>query len=447
MQTPVLQTRSHFAGFDGLRLVAAVSVIFSHAFLIATGSEDNEPFVRLLGPNNIAGLYGVFTFFIISGFLLARSLSENNSAITYTVNRVLRILPAFLFYVAVVTLVVGPLFSSLRAADYFSSPAIPSFLKTSLNGLTDSQLPGVFDYGKGRLPTVVNGSLWSLRYEALTYVFLLLLWTLSGTTGIVTGVIATIALLTWGVPPVADAIAGVAYTLPYFAGGVLMNSVHRRAGTTLLGAVASVLALLAACVFGVQAYAFAFFGAYLIVFLGERSNPGSRIADKIGDCSYGLYLYGWPAEQIVKQWTHTTDPMRIFVLAVPPALALAFVSCHLIEKPAMRWRTTVAGWIRSLIPSVGAPRRAAILGARVSFIVGTTLIMLSAKRSWLFLESMGQVLAGVIAGAVIAVALHHAAGQLGLQRPLLWRRGRGTLDSHPAFADRKVETLTPAEPP
>jgi peptidoglycan/LPS O-acetylase OafA/YrhL len=441
MQTRRLQTTRHFAGFDGLRLVAAVSVIFSHAFLIATGSDEREPFVRLLGPENILGLYGVFTFFIISGFLLARSLSANASAITYTVNRVLRILPAFVFYLVVVILLIGPLFSSMRPGEYFSWPAISAFVRTSLDGLTDSQLPGVFNYGKGRLPTVINGSLWSLRYEALTYVFLLLMWTLLRTSGIVTVVIAITALLTWTFPPVADAIAGVAYTLPYFAGGVLMSWVHSRFGTNLLGAVASVVLLTMACVFKMQAYAFALFGAYLVVFFGERPNLGSRIADKIGDCSYGLYLYGWPAEQIVKQLTHTTDPMRLFLLALPPAFGLAFVSCHVIERPAMRWKGTVADGIRSFVMSFRAPRRVAVLGAKASFVVGTTLILLSAKRSWLFLESMVQILVGVIAGAMIAVALYHAAEKIRIQETIMWRKGvriRHRLTRRRAVSDGNV---------
>ena len=123
------KTPGHFAGFDGLRLVAAVAVMFSHAFLIASGSEAREPLVRLLGPGNIIGLYGVFTFFIISGFLLARSLSGGASAISYTVNRVLRILPAFVFQVAVVALAIGPLFSSLPAGEYLASPEVPEFVK------------------------------------------------------------------------------------------------------------------------------------------------------------------------------------------------------------------------------------------------------------------------------------------------------------------------------
>jgi hypothetical protein len=49
--------------FDFIRLVAASSVIFSHAFQISEGTDENEPLVHLLGAHNIAGIYGVFIFF------------------------------------------------------------------------------------------------------------------------------------------------------------------------------------------------------------------------------------------------------------------------------------------------------------------------------------------------------------------------------------------------
>src|SRR5262245_15833524 len=88
---------SPFPGFDGLRLAAATTVIFSHAFLIAEGSEAREPLRYWLGEGNIAGLYGVFTFFIISGFLLTRSLSNEPGWIRFAFNRFLRIVPGFLF--------------------------------------------------------------------------------------------------------------------------------------------------------------------------------------------------------------------------------------------------------------------------------------------------------------------------------------------------------------
>ena len=62
--------------FDALRLVAAVSVLFSHAFLIAEGTQRHEPLIRLTGNQSILGLCGVFVFFAISGFLVTQSFEE-----------------------------------------------------------------------------------------------------------------------------------------------------------------------------------------------------------------------------------------------------------------------------------------------------------------------------------------------------------------------------------
>jgi hypothetical protein len=40
---------ARYPNFDFIRLVAASSVIFSHAFQISEGTDDNEPLVHLLG--------------------------------------------------------------------------------------------------------------------------------------------------------------------------------------------------------------------------------------------------------------------------------------------------------------------------------------------------------------------------------------------------------------
>ncbi|MEO6223341.1 MAG: acyltransferase family protein, partial [Vicinamibacterales bacterium] len=209
-----------FAGFDGLRLFGAVSVMFSHAFLIARGSDDTEPFIRLLGPGNLLGLYGVFTFFIISGFLLTRSLQARPDAITYSVNRALRILPGFLFCTFVTLAVIGPLFSSLTVKEYFWAPQTREYVTKSIATLNDAYLPGVYVGSGQEVHMVANGALWSLHYEALSYVFLLLLWTVAPVGGIAALVAVALSALTWIFPPVGEWIASVAYTLPYFSGGV-----------------------------------------------------------------------------------------------------------------------------------------------------------------------------------------------------------------------------------
>jgi peptidoglycan/LPS O-acetylase OafA/YrhL len=69
---------ARFANFDAMRMVAAASVSFSHAFLLADGHNKNEPFVRLSG--NILGIHGVFVFLIISGFLVTQSLYNTGSS-------------------------------------------------------------------------------------------------------------------------------------------------------------------------------------------------------------------------------------------------------------------------------------------------------------------------------------------------------------------------------
>src|SRR5262245_38359444 len=332
--------RTHFPGFDGLRLIAAVAVIFSHAFLIDAESEQGEPFVRLLGPGNILGLYGVFTFFVISGFLLARSLESNSSPIVYAVNRTLRILPGFVFCTVVTAFVVGPVFSSLPPSAYLTSPRVLAFVGWSLQTLNDSPLPGLFAYhSNADLVATVNGALWSLHYEALSYVFLLVLWMVLRGSGAVAAISGIIAGLTWAFPAAAARyVPSISYTLPYFASGILMHWIYRTYGTSGLAAACSVGGLVLSAVAGIPTYGFALFGAYLIVFAGERPNVGSTLAERVGDCSYGLYLYGWPAEQAVKQLTHTTSPWVLFTLATPLAFAFAAVSCHLIERPAMRMR-------------------------------------------------------------------------------------------------------------
>lgn len=399
--------RETFAGFDGLRLFGAVAVVFSHAFLVSRGSDDTEPFIRLLGQGNLLGLYGVFTFFIISGFLLTRSLQARPDAITYAVNRTLRILPGFLFCVLVTVAVIGPLFTTIPLREYVASPQTAEYVTKSISTLNDAYLPGLYVASGKEIHMVTNGSLWSLHYEALSYVFLLFLWAIVPSSAAVAVIAVALSALTWIVPPFGDWLASISYTLPYFSGGVLMHWFHRRYGTSGRGAVISFALLIASGFLGIQLYTFAIFGAYLIVYFGERPNVGSAIARTFGDCSYGIYLYGWPAEQMVRRLTDTTNPWLLFALALPLAAVLAWISFHFVEKPAMSRRTAVADRIRQVVRWVFTAMRhprAGVLGAKVAFVVATALVLTSEVQWWYFAESMVLILAGTVAGAILFMA-------------------------------------------
>jgi len=408
--------RDYLVGFDGLRLVGALSVMFSHAYYIARGSEDTEPLVRLLGDGNILGVYGVYTFFIISGFLLTRSLSARPDPIVYAVNRTLRLLPGFLGCVLVVAVVIGPLFSTVTLGEYWARPETWRYISKSVRVLEDGWLPAIYPHN-GVTAEMVNGSLWSLRYEALSYVFLLVLWQVFGRSGWVAAVVAVLAVLTFSWSAANERLPGIAYTLPYFSGGVVLAWIRSRYRLDSRVAVLCGLGLVASAVAGVQMVAFAVFGAYIVVYLGERDNLASRLTQRIGDCSYGIYLYGWPAEQMVKHWTGTTRPLLLLALAVPLAFVLAYASSRLVELPAMRLRKPLAGALHRAVSGLLAlaprARVMAIRSAKVAFIVAASVVLTSETLWWYFLWSMSTI-ALVSAVAFVApilalVLLEHVA--------------------------------------
>lgn len=56
---------------------------------------------------------------------------------------------------------------------------------------------------------------------------------------------------------------------------------------------------------------------------------------KIGDLSYGTYIYAFPVQQGIIATTHTASPLTVFALATPITLSLAFASWRRIERPAL----------------------------------------------------------------------------------------------------------------
>jgi peptidoglycan/LPS O-acetylase OafA/YrhL len=327
---------SSFPGFDGLRLVAATSVLFSHAFWIAEGTDDREPLRHLLGPENIIGLYGVFTFFVISGFLLTRSLASRADVVQFSINRFLRVVPGFLFCTVTTSLLIGALVTPLALRAYYAQPETYAYAWSSLACLCDSwEAPFQFA-AQPNLVSVRNGSLWSLSYEVLSYLFLLWLWILLRRPLLVAGV-AGLAALTAVLGPIANnMMPGIAYTLPYFSGGVIMYVIHQRFGTRPRLAWLSLGLICASALVGFQHYAFAIFGAYIVVFLAERPNIGSHFTQRWGDLSYGAYLFGWPIEQLVQQLTGLDSGWQLFACCLPVVFACAAVSWWLIERPFLK---------------------------------------------------------------------------------------------------------------
>ncbi|HZS85269.1 MAG TPA: acyltransferase [Stellaceae bacterium] len=324
-----------YPNFDFLRLAAAVSVIFSHSYLIAEGTQAREPFVILTGNQTIIGLAGVFIFFIVSGFLVTRSFETRPSPGRYLAARSLRIFPGLIICILICTFLLGPAMTTLPLRDYFAAPKTWHFLADNLLlKSNDEALPGVL-FSMTPAGTVVNGTLWTLPIEFQCYLMVLAL----GLARLLNGRIAMLLFLGGLLTSTLDLLGGFGWLLPVFAAGMVLHYVtgrHRLSGALAL---AAFLGLAATVRFGGFLQAFPVLGGYLTIYLG--THPRLRLPDaaRFGDLSYGLYIYGWPAEQCV---AYALGPAAtwwsVFTLGLALSFVLAFLSWHGVEKLALRWK-------------------------------------------------------------------------------------------------------------
>jgi peptidoglycan/LPS O-acetylase OafA/YrhL len=322
--------------FDALRLVAAASVVFSHAFLIAEGTQEHEPLVWLTGRQSILGLAGVFVFFAISGFLVTQSWDETGNPGRFLAKRALRIFPGLVVALLVAAFVLAPFVTSLPLAAYFARPEPYRFvLGNALLDTTVHELPGVM-FVDNPVGLEVNGTMWTLRYEFEMYLMVLTLGLLRllnlpvalGLLGLGVACLETGALKifgTWG------------WLLGFFAAGMVLYKLrHTRIfdwRVALLAAVGLVLSVPLRQFIAL----FPIFGCYLALWLALNQRLPVVPAARFGDLSYGIYIYGWPVEEAVV-WLHGGHAAwwQVFGVALPATAALAFLSWHLVERPALR---------------------------------------------------------------------------------------------------------------
>ena len=324
--------------FDLLRLVAAVSVIFSHAFLLSENSQDHDPLMILTGGQTILGVVGVFVFFTISGYLVTQSFDTTSSPLVFLAKRALRVFPGLLLCLVACAFVIGPLVTQLTLADYFGRPEPYLFLLH--NAVLDvgyNRLPGV-QFWPGNIGGIVNGPLWSLPCEVLMYLMLFalgILRLLTLPTGLVLLVIGTLCL--W-FDTAGDTLGSAFWLLGFFAAGICC---YRLRGSRLIGGHWAFLALLGLAL-SIPArlflVGFALFGSYLVIYLALNRKLPPVPAARFGDLSYGLYIYGWPIEQCVVYFSGGSAPWwEVFGISLALTVPAAFISWHAIERRC-RWR-------------------------------------------------------------------------------------------------------------
>lgn len=325
--------------FSSLRHFLALAVIVSHAFSVGTGMATDEPLHTSTGFS--LGEHAVNGFFAISGFLVTMSFMHRGP-LDYTLARTLRIAPALIMAVLVCAFVMGPAMTVLPLADYFRDAQLWRFVEATLTTLkSTAPLPGVFTNNPFHFSL---GTVWTLKYEIICYAVVLAL----GIAGVLRNRHLTLALVIALIVaslaldflhPDAGKGTQTSIRLPLiFLSGSLLYLYRDRVlfspmivlalfGATWLNAQTPLYHTL---LFVSQAY------GVLWLALGAPVLPRLLPARVSGaDLSYGLYLYGWPVQQVLFSLFPAVAALSMLLPAIVVSAIVAALSWYLVEKPAL----------------------------------------------------------------------------------------------------------------
>jgi len=152
------RTADRLAWLDALRGFAALCVVFDHgSSLLLTPVRD------LLYRGLNLGQYGVFVFFLVSGYIVPATLERKGSVRAFWTSRAFRLYP--LYAVALVLAVIGFLtrHGNIGGAQRDPATSVFSWLLMLPNLLTGPNVPNVT---------------WTLSYEMVFYLLLaaLFIW-------------------------------------------------------------------------------------------------------------------------------------------------------------------------------------------------------------------------------------------------------------------------------
>jgi peptidoglycan/LPS O-acetylase OafA/YrhL len=344
-----MRIADHLRGRDNnlnlLRALAASAVILSHSVVLLTGNVDLEFLRSSLGMS--LGDIAVDIFFLVSGLLVTGSLAKKKDLKAYFLARVRRIYPGLMVMLLLVNIPLGLWLTSLPWLDYLSSPAlIRNFFHNLILVVSAwTGLPGVM--ADAPWPHAINGSLWTLTYEIRLYIWLATCWAVSrlfksrGNQAFGVAIFAT-WIAAFGAFLVAeDGYSGnpVPRLVLFFAAGMVLYVIREKVVLnwkwTLL-----VLAALVAAWFHGQAFrpAYGILMPYLILVLAYLPSGFIRGYNRLGDYSFGLYIYAFPIQQVLVFLRPDDSPIVHTCLALVLTMIPAWLSWNLVEKRFLHGR-------------------------------------------------------------------------------------------------------------
>ncbi len=334
-----------------IRLFASLLVLYMHSFSVCIGDQRQDITGILTGYKQLSGGLAVDIFFIISGFLICRSYDRSKSLWAYVKARFLRIWPLLFVVVCLTTFIIGPILTEHSLSLYFRSNWF-GFFRNAFFINTYSMLPGVFN---NHYNHSLNGSLWTLQYEVICYILVVLtafLWKrFRATAPVFTLVLAGFYLYGTYISPIdvgfvsTDFVANFARLAMFFCMGMTYYRYQDYIHISWKLCLIAIAGLVLGTILTNFEIVFAIFGSYIIFFIAFQKMAVASWYDKVGDLSYGVYVMAFPIQQILVDTlgqpseyykTMTMNPYLNMVLTLAIVLPLSWLSWRFIESPCLR---------------------------------------------------------------------------------------------------------------
>ena len=336
MLTEIKNSRDN--NFNLLRFLAALLVLFGHSYALSNSHISHEW---------LFGHIAVDIFFIISGYLVTASLFTRKNLWIFTQNRFLRIFPGLLIAMLFNVFIIGIFYTDISIVQYLMSSEIYHYIYANTTLLLDPiqmSLPGVFISNPH--PNTVNGSLWTLPWEVAMYLLLFIIGIYSIikkpilSFKIVKKLFLLISIL--GMIVFAYYLynhfdvnnSGVRFVAVFFTGGALW--IYRN-----------YIILSHRIFFGILFIIYFVFSSpyfliiysplvgYIVLYLAYVPTGNIRAFNKLGDYSYGMYIYAFPIQQAYVASFPEITGIILFLFSSITTLFFSVLSWHFIEEPAL----------------------------------------------------------------------------------------------------------------
>ncbi|WP_369617476.1 acyltransferase family protein [Flavobacterium sp. CFS9] len=336
--------------FDFLRFSFALFVVISHSYPLSGSDLSNQWLLKITNNQIELSSLGLNGFFILSGYLIFQSLERSKNIVEYYWKRILRLFPG-LFVVLALTILLAP-FVYKSSISYLDNREVWTYIPRNLS-LFKLQYNIAEIFKDNPYHFAINGSLWTICYEFSFYVLLSILFIIISKRRLVSFLLLFFFLMMFtgynffGIQLSQISKFGIsAYHFinlgTFFVGGSLLASlnIENFKHKNFLLIIVSIF-LVITLYFNLYNFCKHILLTSIILIIGL--NPLKYISSfgKMGDPSYGIYIYGFPIQQTLMHFFNL-NLSGLLTRSVLISIIFGYLSWHLIEKRALFFKKIFA---------------------------------------------------------------------------------------------------------